>query len=67
MLCKSLAKFNHWKFKSPFWKGSCLQELGSVHTGPKFWVPSPLKSIRAISAIQSVEVETYHLTWGPKS
>jgi hypothetical protein len=30
-------------------------------------VPSPLKSIRAILAVESMEVGIYHFTWSPKS
>jgi hypothetical protein len=30
-------------------------------------VPSHLRLIRAVLAVESMEVGTYHFTWGPKS
>ena len=35
--------------------------------GYQVLVPSPLRSIRAISAVESMGVGTYHFTQGPKS
>ena len=39
-----------------------------LHTGPRSQVPSHLRSIHAISAVESMEVGTCHFTWvpGPK-
>jgi hypothetical protein len=34
--------------------------------GPKSQVPIHLRSIRAISIVESMEVETHHCTRGPK-
>jgi len=44
------------------WKG----HYGQVRTGPKSQVPSHLRSIHAILAIESMEVGTYHFTQGSK-
>ena len=33
--------------------------------GPKPYVPSYLRSIHAISIVESMEIVTYHSTWGP--
>ena len=37
--------------------------LEPVHTGSQ--VPSHMRSIHPISVVESMEVETYHFTWGP--
>ena len=44
-------------------------KLGSYHFtwGPKSQVLSHLRSIPAISIVESMKVGTYHFTWGPKS
>ena len=44
-------------------------KLGSYHftRGPKPQVLSHLRSICAISIVESMKVGTYHFTWGPKS
>ena len=40
---------------------------GPSHTGPKSSAPIHLKSILAISAVESMELRTYHFTRAPKS
>jgi hypothetical protein len=39
---------------------------GRFTRGPKSYVLSHLKSIRAISAVKSMDFDTYHCTHGPK-
>jgi hypothetical protein len=34
---------------------------------PRSQVPSHLRSIRAISTVEIMEVGTYHFKWGPNS
>jgi hypothetical protein len=38
-----------------------------VHKGQFTWVPSHLRSMYAMVAVQSMKVGTYHFTRGPKS
>ena len=42
------------------------QVITRLSKGPKSQVPVPLRSIYAISAVESVEVGTYHFTHGFK-
>ena len=51
-LC-NLSRWEHGSWDLPFYMG--------------FQGPSHLRPVRAISTVESMEVGTYHFTWGPKS